>query len=406
MVHDARSGSLHLLDRRAYDLLKCADGTRDYEGIALAAMRAGVLRNVEEIQFLLGPLGEAGLLAEGIESRPPEIRPEPSLPVRLLPGFQFRCDGSGACCRQYGSVAFTADDVDRARRVGLATTSDDLRAERVFLPLVGTVRSERLAMTLVDGQCLQLEPSGKCGLHARGGPESKPAACRAFPATLVDDGSELRASVAIECDCVVASAKNSAEDSPGAGLLDPAWERAGDLPDGLTVRSLPEMIVLSEGRSATRSNYVAWADGAVLADDAITSCLELARELDPTGDVNALARHLERLATLINNAADAADAWRSERDPTRQIRRVVATAAASAVARGAGSTVPSTDPALERFALWAALFGHQLAGEAPVAEGLRELAAKLSIAREVASTGPKNLGHALPLVFVAIRGAI
>lgn len=408
MVHDARTGSLHLLDRRAFELLKCADGTRDHEGIVLAAMRAGAFRKLEEIEMLLGPLDQAGLLAEGIEApgQPAESRPEASRPLRSLPGFQFGCDGTGACCRQYASVAFTADDADRARRVGLATTSDDLRAERLFLPLVGMVRSERMAMTLVDGQCLQLEASGKCGLHARGGPESKPVGCRVFPATLVDDGSELRASVAVECDCVVTSAVNSTEDTPGTGLVDPTWQCAGDLPAGLTVRSLPEMIVLSEGRSAARSNYVSWADGAALSEDAIDACLELARELDPKGEADALARHVTRLAEVMQSAAAAADAWRSERDRTRRIRSVVASAAAAVAARGVELVTPSAHAPLERFALRAALFGHQLAGEVPVAEGLHGLGAKLLIAREVASSGPKDLGHALPLVMAAVRGTV
>src|SRR5438132_192651 len=67
-------------------------------------------------------------------------------------------------------------------------------------------------LAFVDGRCTMLEGDGRCGLHARLGPEGKPDGCRSFPLVDVLCESELAVGVAVECRCAIDFA-----DGPGLG---------------------------------------------------------------------------------------------------------------------------------------------------------------------------------------------
>lgn len=438
VVHHAGTGALVMLDERAYAIAMLADGTRDVDGIALAASRAGVYERASEIDAVLAALAGADLIAHGVEPGPmparaatyfmtPADEASRATPLQALPGFRFRCDGGGHCCEQYASIALTRDDEARARRAGLKTLPGDERAEQVLLPLYGGVRRERLAMTLVDGACLQLEAERGCSLHRAGGPAAKPTACRLYPATFADLGGVVRVSTALECGCVFESAARGDDGEP---LLEPSLRVAGDLPGGLTVRTIPDQVPIGAGATAARAAVVAWTDAVLAQPDegcVVGRACGLAVALEAggptvraaapaarsTAEVAAeLAEPLARLSDLTRRARDSADAWRSERDRTRQLRRAVAAAAHATSSRGAEASLQPAAPALaqaERFALRAALFGMHLVEASERADGLasslRDFGARLLVARELSVSGPRSLGHPIAVVMASLRGA-
>ncbi|NUP09049.1 MAG: hypothetical protein HOW73_23610 [Polyangiaceae bacterium] len=442
VIHHALTGALVTLDERAATFVGCADGTRDLDGITLAVARAGMFERQSEIEAVFAALDEHGLLAEGIEPGPVMLRSaeqwmtpaEPvraDVPIEALSGYRFRCDGVGACCSQYATIALSNEDLRRARHVGMRTLPGDEDARRVVLPLYGGVRTERVAMTLVDGRCLQLDDDRRCGLHVRGGEAAKPTACRMYPATIADIGTALRASVAVECDCTISSLNVAPEE--GAPIVPETMRHAGDLPLGIAVRVVADPVALmsaspnAPSRFGPRAEVVAWIDRVLdegFGDDAINACVVLARALE-SGDAlvsvptfapigaDELAGELEgavaAIARDMTGAAQAADAWRSERDRTRRLRRAIASAASAVLDRGLADTLLAPDAAMlraELFALRAALFGmHVLTAGRPAAAALRELAGRFVVARELAIVGSKELGHPLAAVMASIRGA-
>jgi lysine-N-methylase len=285
-------------------------------------------------------------------------------------------------------------------------------------------------MTLVDGVCLQRTSARQYELHERGGAGAKPIACATYPATFVDDGVELRASVALECSCVFESlAADGAEP-----LLDPSWTTASDLAPGIAVRTLPDRVALTSDVSADRAALSAWSrgfgelalapaerapvSGALVLTDGVTASLALAaglREhglafgLAALGDASAPDRapataRVAELATLFADAAKSATQWRSAADRTRRMREALAVVAGRLAESG-----PLTERALadstwrdsEALALRAAIFGHGLAGIAPLADGLVDLAARFVVARALGRT---ELGHPLAVVMATTAG--
>ena len=241
VIHHAKSGALVSLDPRSADIALLADGTRDRDGVALAASRAGCFVRQSEIDALLDALEDADLLADGIA--PPMSGPLmtplegslASLPVEVLPDYRFRCSGSGACCMQYASIALGEADRERGRGL-FAALAGDGGGKRVWLPLIGD-GGARSAMTLVDGACLQLDGEHRCGLHRKGGFDAKPAACQAYPATFVLAGDRVTVSTSVECDCTLSSLGGEAGEPLSRAAI------AGELPPGVTLRQLSEEIL-------------------------------------------------------------------------------------------------------------------------------------------------------------------
>jgi Fe-S-cluster containining protein len=417
VIHHALSGALVSLDTRSAEIALCADGTRDRDGVALAASRAGCFTRQSEIDELFDALEQADLLADGIA--PPTSAPLAtpldstlsSLPVEVLPDYAFTCSGAGACCMQYASITLGEADRERARG-HLTTLPADGSAKRVFLPLQSD-DSTRTAMTLVDGACLQLDADRRCGLHRRGGFDAKPAACKAYPATFVLAGDHVSVSSSIECDCVLLSLGSEDGEPLSRARV------AADLPLGLQVRRLPEEISWVGDERVPRQRYLDFRRDALAAAasmNPVALALSLARAVRDGGPISPLPTE-EMAATLreplvafaraMTAAAEAADSWRSPRDRTRLMRREVAIAASTLVRRGPDSAL-ATDPfaTAESFTLRAALFGHALADGAPVATALTDLAVRLLVARELELSGRRSLGHPITVVMAAARGAL
>lgn len=424
VLHDVRSGALLVLDRAAFAVALAADGTRDVSGIAVAAARScapeGLAVEEAAARGVLHALASEGLLLEGprdvltqsIEEAPPAARPIERLP------YLFRCDALGHCCEQYASIPLTRDDLLRARRAGLAGGD----GEHVVLPLRGNDRAgPRFAMTLREGRCLQLMEDQACGLHVRGGEAAKPAACDAFPATLVDDGLAVRLTPGLECACVFTSLRAPADGDPASTELLRGVSVVGELRAGVSVRRLPEVIAVNDVATAPPAELSAWSreeTALVPAEGVPAHAAVLGRRLEKAGlERSVLAMRISdadvtvHLAMAVRDhaqsfaaAAEAARAWRSPRDRTRVLRERLAAIAADLHGPALAETLSDESHAeAEAFALRAVLFGHQLVGGAPLSRALVAFGAELVIARRAARLAPE-LGHSIAAVRATVRG--
>lgn len=415
VVHDARSGDLVRMPPRAWALIEAADGTRDLGGLLLAASQRGALARSSEVVSVLTDLHAAGLLTDGIDPfalEPARPACEASTPLDVLP-FSLVCDGSGACCAAYSTVRFTEAEAERAR--ALLPDAQGGRA-RTFLPLAGSGAQPARAATLIDGGCAYLAADGACELHRAHGAAAKPSGCAIYPATFVFDGEAVRVSLGVECACVARSVGRA----DGALLVPEGATVRGDLPAGAQVVALPEQIEIRAGTKAPREAVVRWSRAALRAPagtDAVALLWSLAARVDE-GDLSeeglraaierasappeaALAPWIAALAERTAAKRDSADRWRSERDRVRAASRLLAATAASLKGReplGAALAGVGAARMLEAFYVTAALHGHALLGEIPLAHALRDRAVRLLLARAV-----PDMPYPLPLVEAMMR---
>ena len=415
VLHDTRTAELLRFSARVLGLLTQADGTRDIDGIALAAARAGVLHRRNELRQLLEELHGRGLLVDGIDAPVPvaDAPAPPDRPVRALPDFSLQCDGSGTCCRQYSSIAFTDEEARRARTFVPILRGGSLPPERVFLPLAGLTppgpEPHAHAVAMIDGACAYLGDEGRCAIHAAGGLEAKPRPCAIYPATFVDDGAAVRVSIKVECVCV-ANSLDAGGASGAAPLVSAEVRRVADLDPAVSVRVLPAQIAIDRaGAFLTRVAYVAWADGFFpripgVPDIARTFVSEAAAL--GAGTATDLLPLVDAFHARASAAAATADEWRGSRDAARIGRRRVATAAKVLLDRlhAAPDDLPRcTDPALETLYARATIFGHHLVGEGSrtLVDALRDRAVRILVARAMPPSGRRD---SLPLVEAMTRG--
>jgi lysine-N-methylase len=415
VVHDARTGDLVRMPPRAWALIEAADGTRDLGGLLLAASQRGALVRSSEVVSVLTDLQAAGLLTDGIDPfalDPPAPVCDAGTPLDVLP-FTLVCDGSGACCATYSTVRFTEDEAERARV--LLPDANGGRG-RVFLPLAGSGAQRARAATAIDGACVYLAEDGACELHRAHGAAAKPSGCAIYPATFVFDGEVVRVSLGVECAC----AAKSLGRTDGVPLVPAGAAARGDLPAGAQVVTLPEVIEIAAGKTAPRDAVVRWSRAALRgADpaDAVAFLWSLAARVE-AGDLSeegvraaeeraappddaALAPWIEALAERTAAKLEAAERWRSRRDRVREASRSLAEAAASlkdeasrrAALAGEGAPRP-----LEAFHVKAALHGHALLGEIPLADALRDRAMRIILARMI-----RGVAYPLPLVEAMMR---
>lgn len=397
-----------LVSEAEWRVASALDGTRDAEGVRLAAKRAGVVCTTAEVEAMVDGLEGLGMLARGVaplereEAEPgpacEEVEPRPAREVRSLEGLHFTCDGSGGCCAQYPSIALDEDDARRALTAGMRRLPDDPRAERTLMPFDATGSRRRLAMAVVEGRCLQLDDDGRCAIHRAGGAAQKPKVCTIYPLSFVDDGDRVRVSVGFECSCVFESARRSDDTDV---LFD--GRTTAELPVGARVRRLPEILPIAGRAGVPRSTLVAWTDALAHASrgaDAVEACVAAAGRLvsegaQAAGDPPQLEPILRAYADAVARADESSSAWRAESDRVRRMRTLVHRAASRSV-----TTTRAVDAAAEAFFLRAALFGLDLLGEAPLASALVAAAARLVIARHV----DPSLGHPIAVVEATARG--
>jgi lysine-N-methylase len=424
VLHDGRE-AVAQLGVREWVLLAQADGTRDVEGLRLAALREGVRVARSDLEAFLAALAHAGLVEEGAPRAlelaradgPAPPAPEARAPrvVRALPGFRLACDGRGTCCRFYGTVLFSPVEVARAR--ALLPLVDDAgdRPDRAFLPERGGAPTGGRAVSLVNGRCSYLEPEGACALHRVGGPLAKPLGCRTFPAALVDLGHELRVSVSYECACVEASAGGR----EGAPLI-PEGLTELELDPSLGVASLPREVSLGAGRVATCDEVGAWLDewGAGAPSDLVELLWGAADALARGGlgatptpvapRASELAPWLEALAKRAEAKAESELRYRATSDLVPLTLGFLAEGARALVGaepRAAGAP----REAAERLYLEAMVFGRApLQEPGTLALALRARAVRVLLSRALRGAAPPSSDRAfsapLALVEAACRG--
>ena len=426
VVHDARSGDLVRMPPRAWALLEAADGTRDLDGLLLAASQRGELGRPSEIEAVLTDLHAAGLLVDGIdpfafEATDAEVPGD--APLDVLP-FALTCDGSGACCATYSTVRFTEDEAARAR--SLLPLVEEGRA-RMFLPLAGSGAQPSRAVTMIDGRCAYLAGDGACELHRRHGAAAKPSGCSIYPATFAYDGEAVRVSLGVECACVAKSLENKA----GEPLVPEAARSRADLPAGAQVAVLPERIDLTEGLSRPRAEVVTWsrdvlavwraapretADAfamlwglaktvraGVLSASAVEAALASAESRVP---VSELAPWISALIDRTSGKRAAADRWRAQRDRVRGL-----SASLEEAARALGDEAclsralegEGRDGPLEAFYLTATVHGHGLIGDVPLATALCDRAVRVLLGRALSARSSPSDGAALTRVEAMMR---
>ncbi len=362
------------LGEREWAFVAAADGTRDLEGIRLAAARDGRRATRAHVVRLFEELAAAGLLTDGVEEATSASLAEPTsgVPERPcvgLPRFRLRCDGSGTCCRLYTTTTFLPLDVARARALCPDVLAGGHHPERLFTPLTSSHAHswEPVAVAMIDGRCAFLGADDSCSIHARGGAGAKPAGCRAYPLRFVDDGEVIRVGPAPECSCVFAS---------------PAVDEAMDAPrpdHALFVERLDETIQVGDGSSWSRARYLAWATerGELLATSAngVDALWEAAAELahsdvSLTELAGRLARALEEHGRL--------HAWRHPRDLARGLPDLMLVAT-----RRIGRDVGALEGETLYLRALSHLHGWALDG-VPLAASLRERALRLLVARHLA----------------------
>lgn len=408
--HDSRHVMRILLVQ--WQVLALADGTRDLEGITLAARARGIQASVADVAEFLAHLADKGMLADG-PTEPAEVDdPDADLlevPLDPIEGWTFACSGRGVCCEVFPTILFTAHEASKAM-VLLEDEPHD------FYPQHGAPRDDgAVAPILVEGRCRYLADDRRCTLHARGGTAAKPAGCRAFPMQSVYDGERVRAAFAFECACVV----------DGIGATDglpPVPEGArvlGDLPRPTRVGRLPDRVPVDgtrfADRAATRELFRALASmdapadvarglfalGTALAEGGLAADAYRDGPLDEAAAMAFLARLRESVSAWREPLA----AFRTERDLTRLGLDWLVAAADRIAERGlppppaAGSSAAE----IEAFYVRNACFLYRDAlGTLPLATAFAVRALRVWLARAIAEAPPEDPRAAEPLTLVEV----
>ena len=404
VLHDTRTGRAVQLGAREWELLAGADGTRDLEGIVLAAAREGAHARPPQLRAFLEQLWQAGFLAAGDEqAAPPTAAAQVDVDGRraldVLPDFSMHCDGRGSCCRQYETVLFAPVEAARARALCPRVLEGGDKHERAFLPERGAGAQGGSAVALVAGACAYLD-AASCRLHEAGGADAKPLGCRLFPATFVDDGVRVRVSAVVECACVLASVGHR----DGAPLVPGAARTRGELAPEIDVVVLPPHVRVTATRTVTREALHAWSAEQALAPaprDVVPALMTLADHVerdgltpcpphapDPRGAPSPsqqarLREHLRALHARLGARAREGAGWRSEKDFARRAIAWMAEGCEATLAEGwEGALAAPDDATREAFYVRASIFGHALViDDVPLAAALRDRAARVVLAR-------------------------
>jgi lysine-N-methylase len=434
VLYDEQFGLAYQIGDREWGLLVHADGTRDLEGILAAASHSGTYASVSVLQTFLEALHQASLLTDGIGSRPEPEAPSPPRPLDALADFRLVCQGQGSCCRLYATIMFRPVEEATARSLLPQVFAAGDHPERFFAPTMGSSPCGASSVGFVHGRCAYLGPEGRCGLHAAGGPQGKPLGCRTFPAIFVDDGFSVRVSPAVECACVLASLGHTDEGEP---LVAPEVTSSDKLDPGIHISRLPETILITKKRHASRDQFVIWSNiiaNAPAPLDTPSVFWALADEVQQWGcDPRAAQRALTSPQTLdpetlrpsllallqrTEKRLRVDGTWRSENDLALIALRGIVRAA-SLLTRDLETlrqfSAPVTDPqtlASEAFYLRAGAHGHQFVlNDAPLAHALRDRAVRLVLARALGSVFVSDeyqqdpvFRHPLALLEATLRG--
>lgn len=382
--------ALHLGERE-WSVLRQADGTRDLEGIRLAAEAVGARVSQAHLEAFVGELARLGALDVADTSPAEATSFARDLPVVSLPGYRFTCDGRGGCCRQYDTIVFTPLDQARAR-----AALPDL--EPVFLPESGHA-SPLSAVTRQEGACFYLDTCGRCRIHAAAGPSAKPVGCGLFPRRYVDVGDAIRAVPRLECACAFEPGDAPVTDATrGADLAREAY--VAYVPDAARIG--PELV--------PRAELVAFFDRASelasVAPDLAAFSWGLADEVEKRGSralpserapgVNTVQARLAAVSASADRLWARHAAWRLESD---FVRLEVSWLRAALARLHAGELPDPREPEDEALYVRAAFFA-TLGSDAPVEAELRAMALTMWIARAFGDEPRSRSDGAHPIAIV------
>lgn len=394
MLHEGRRALV--LGEREWRVVRAMDGSRDLAGIAIAAASYGAHVRADHLADFVASLEALGML-EGPESGESGGEVVSSfardLPVRALPDYRFACDGSGECCRTYGSVLFTPLEVSRA--CALVPELEEIGHDpaRVFLPAAGLDETLR-APARRNGRCAFLDPEDRCALHRRGGEGAKPFGCRTFPASYCDAGHEIRVVPRLECSCVFEPRDESA---PPISTV----ERGSELARETFVRVVPPSIAVGP-EAVSRERFVALCDSISLGgEDLVLECLALADAVEargPDARVSSLSRDISSLAPRIAAMRAAAehlyDTQAGYHTPSDRVQRSAELVRDALRALDGALELHPPSPADERLVARVMLFGLRF-DEPSFEEALRSCAARVLVARAI---GRGTVRHPIAIV--------
>ena len=427
VLHDRRSDRSLAVGEREWTVLRCADGTRDVEGLVLAAERRGRFIRRDHLEAFLLALNEAGMLAVGgepfaDENERHELSDQPSLtarevanryearknrPVDTLPGYLFDCDGRGACCRIFPTVLFSPGEALRARANAPELLEGSEREELVFTPErsacfegEASARGAR-AVTMIDGRCAFVSRDLRCSLHEKAGPRAKPLGCQLFPTTFVDDGEAIRVSILPDCACVFESIGKP----DGEPLVPRDLHFGSDIPPAVHVPTLPAGLPLDAETTVSRKSYVAWSREILVALRSRTpanpacSLWNLADVISEAGldeRASALviskptAPYIDRLAPWVHALRSHVDRrsseqalCRGERDLVRVVTKWLG-AGCDRFLHDPRRWLEHDEPSVRRneaFYCETVFHGHQLIDDRSLVTSLRDRAVRLLLAR-------------------------
>ncbi len=462
ILHDQARNEVLQIGPREWGVLAAADGTRDVEGIVVAARRDGALARTSAVRQLLQTLTERGMVvagepaeraepttvdAAGERSRPREeptqadarderssgmtgaderssgvtgVDPR-SKPLVPVPGPPLRCNGAGTCCRLYGTVMMSRPELRRVQSLLPKWRVGPVPPERWGMPVRGSEPGRVVASVARDGACGFLQDDGLCAVHRAGGAEAKPWGCRAFPRIYVDDGVSVHVSVKPECPCVIAPTDGDAEP-----VLDPSYTDAGSLPSLVVVDTLPDMIEVTRGVWAPRAEVRTWfarvADREAPIDAAATAWaladglsegqwVEVEAWSAKPPNASVVMPWIEALHRRAQARADEHAAWRSASDLVRRSSAAVALVTRllgepEALAEALDQPAPHPD---HEARFWqAGVHAYRWAGRGAMVRALRDDAVRLWVARSlpllwVEADGDPDLRAPLALVEALLR---
>ena len=186
------------------------------------------------------------------------------------PSFQnWSCHGCSDCCRGRHLVGISAEE---KRRIEAQNWS---RADGVDLDAMIVAEANRFRLGhQSNGDCVFLDESGRCRIHAKFGEEAKPIACRLYPFAIHPAGKKLVVSLRFSCPSAVANrgkpvSQQTADIQKMAEAIVPSGFEGGLPPPVLRAARLdwPDFL-----------RFVSWLD-AEMSDAGIPVMLKLLRSL-------------------------------------------------------------------------------------------------------------------------------
>jgi Fe-S-cluster containining protein len=176
-LHDGLLDRSHGLDGAAAALAPLLDGASEWSEIRTSLIGRGhagedVDDALRRLLFIHAVEGAGDAIAAKLER---VLRREEALPISILEGARFECQGSGACCQGYKFGPLTDADAARLDALDLAAAFPG-----VAPPYVETLDGGRYLRRDGD-RCIFLTGERRCGLHAAFGAGAKPSFCQVFP---------------------------------------------------------------------------------------------------------------------------------------------------------------------------------------------------------------------------------